>query len=176
MRLLLTTLLSLGLATALSTTAPATPAAAQVARIERAQVYRSILPSEMATLLNGSGYARVEKAGANVFNIETREGFLFSVEMAACDVENDTAGCFGIIFYSTWELEPSDRSKVSTMVTKFNDDYRIGKAFLLENSIYAERYVTTDGGVTQDHIREEAETFLAMMDHFGERLREAVGN
>jgi hypothetical protein len=170
MRLLLTTALSLGLATA----ALATPAAAQSARVERAQVYRSILASELSTLLNNSGYASVTKASETMFDIETQEGFRFSVEMAACDIEGDTQGCFGILFFSSWGLEAADRTKVAAAVSKFNDEYRIGKALVLNDRVHAERYITTDGGVTQDHIRDEANTFLLMMERLNEILHEAV--
>ncbi|QDH72548.1 YbjN domain-containing protein [Brevundimonas sp. M20] len=171
MRLFLTTAISLGLAAV----ALPGPAAAQSARIERAQVYRSILTSEMFTLLNTSDYASVRKAGETVFDIETREGFRFSVEMAACDTEGGTPGCFGILFFTSWGLQPNDRPKVAAAIEKFNDEYRIGKALVLNDHVRAERYVTTDGGVTQDHIREEAMTFLLMMDRLGETLHDAVG-
>lgn len=170
MRLILTTAISLGLA---AVALPA-PAAAQSARIERAQVYRSILPSEVFTLLNNSDYASVTKASETVFDIETREGFRFSVEIAACDVEGRTPGCFGILFFTSWALQPSERAKVSAAIEKFNDDYRIGKALVLSDHVRAERYITTDGGVTQEHIREEAVTFLLMMDQLGQTLHNAV--
>lgn len=170
MRLLLTAILSLGL----TATALIAPAAAQTARVGQAQVYHSILPSEMATLLNGSDYASVTKTTDKTFDIETREGFRFSVEMAACDVENETPGCFGVIFFSSWTLEAADRAKLTTVVEKFNSDYRIGKAFLTSDRVYAERYITTDGGVTQDHIGEEASTFLSMMGQLNEILNAAT--
>lgn len=110
-----------------------------------------------------------------MFDIETREGFRFSVEMAACDTEGGTPGCFGILFFTRWGLQPNDRPKVAAAIEKFNDEYRIGKALVLNDHVRAERYVTTDGGVTQDHIREEAMTFLLMMDRLGQTLHDAVG-
>ncbi|RZJ27779.1 MAG: hypothetical protein EON85_10485 [Brevundimonas sp.] len=115
------------------------------------------------------------KNNETVFDVETHDGFRFSVEMAACDLEDRTPGCFGILFFTTWALQPSDRTKVSAAIDKFNDDYRIGKAVVLADRVRAERYVTTDGGVTQEHLREEAGTFLVMMAHLHDTLYDAVG-
>jgi hypothetical protein len=162
---------------ALIAASPAASAAtSQDSRVGQAQVYRSLLPSDMAALLNGRGYTSVKKAEGGRFDIETADGFKFSVELAVCDVEGGPAGCLGVNAYATWSLSPQNRTKLLTAIDRFNNEYRIGKAMLLENSIYAERYVTTDRGVTLEHIGAELDEFESAMAQLGSMMHEAVGD
>lgn len=155
----------------------ANPAAAlQDPRVGQAQVYRSILPSDMSSLLNGMGYASVKKAEGGRFDIETVDGFKFSVELAVCDVEGGPAGCLGVNAYATWTMQAGDRAKLLSVVDRFNNQYRIGKALLLEDSVYAERYVTTDAGVTLQHVTAELGEFESAMAQLSSLMQEALGD
>jgi hypothetical protein len=153
----------------------APPAFAQEPRIGQAQVYRTVNPADMSTLLNGLDFQAVKKGGERRFDIETRDGFKFSVELTVCDVEDEPPGCLGVNLYATWGMEPGDETKLRAAVDRFNNEYRIGKALLLEDSVYAERYVITDGGVTLDHIRDEIGEFESAMGAFAELMAEALG-
>lgn len=162
---------------ALITASATTPvAASQDPRVGQAQVYRSLMPSDMAALLNGKGYASVKKAEGGRFDIETVDGFKFSVELAVCDVESGPPGCLGVSAYATWSLSPENRAKLLTAIDRFNNEYRIGKAMLLEESIYAERYVTTDGGVTLEHLNAELDEFESAMAQLSAMMHDAVGD
>lgn len=151
-----------------------TPAAAQEARIGQAQVYRSVMAADIATLLNGKGYASVKKVDSR-FDVETTEGFKFSVELAVCDAADSPPGCLGVNIFATWGMNPGDRTKLQAAVERFNNEYRIGKALLVDNSVYAERYVITDGGVTMAHISDELDEFESLMDVFIGVMQEALG-
>jgi hypothetical protein len=100
----------------------------------------------------------------------------FSVELAVCDVAEAPPGCLGVSIFATWSMEPADRTKLQTVVDRFNNEYRIGKAMMLEDSLYAERYVITDGGVTLQHINDELAEFESLMSLFGEMMHEALGD
>jgi len=149
--------------------------AAQESRTGQAQVYRSVLASDVTTLLSGMGYTSVKKAEGGRFDVETRDGFKFSVELAVCDAENAPSGCLGVNFFASWTMEPGDEPKVRPAVDSFNSQYRIGKAMLIEDSVFAERYIITDGGVTLQHITDELEEFEAAMSDLGGMLQDAVG-
>jgi hypothetical protein len=164
-------------AVVLSAALPAAPAQAQSTepRVSQQQVYRTYTIAEMSTLLNGLGYASVKKAEGGRFDIETETGFKFSVELTVCDVENEPAGCLGINLFASWGIEPGDETKLRTAIDRFNNEYRIGKALLLDDSVYAERYVITDGGVTQAHIAEEIAEFESAMEAFVGVMADALG-
>ncbi|GAA0644842.1 YbjN domain-containing protein [Brevundimonas lenta] len=163
------------LAIGLPVAATTTPAAAQEARVGQAQIYRSLLQSDLASLLNDMGFATVKKAQGGRFDIETTDGFKYSVELMICDLEDQPPGCLGVSIFATWGVNAGDETKLRGAIDNFNNEYRIGKALMLENSIYAERYVTTDGGVTLQHIREEIGEFEAAMFQFNEMMNQSLG-
>lgn len=164
-------------AAVLSAVMAAAPAQAQstAPRVSQQQVYRTVNLQEVQTLLNGMGFASVKKGAENRFDIETTSGFKFAVELTVCDVENEPPGCLGVNLFATWGIEPGDESKLRTAIDRFNNEYRIGKALIVEDSIYAERYVITDGGVTLGHISEEIVEFESAMDAFVGLMAEALG-
>ncbi len=168
--------LAAGCAALIAVCAAAPAAARQDPRIGQAQVYRSLLPSDLSALLNGMGYASVKKAEGGRFDVETADGFKFSVELAVCDVQGGPVGCLGVSAYATWSLSAENRTKLLPVLDRFNNEYRIGKALALADSIYAERYVTTDGGVTLAHITDELGEFESAMIQLESMMHDAVGD
>lgn len=154
----------------------AAPADAQEARVGSAQVYRTLLASDLSALLNGMEYASVKKSGDGRFDLETSDGFKYSVELMVCDIEDHPQGCLGVSIFASWTVHPGDETKLLAAVDKFNVEYRIGKAMIVDDTIYAERYVTTDGGVTLQHISEEIGEFEAAMGQLGTMMRDSVGD
>lgn len=164
-------------AAALSGVLAAPPVLAQATepRVSQQQVYRTVNVQDMSVLLNGLGFASVKKGAEGRFDIVTEGGFHFAVELSVCDVENEPPGCLAVNLFALWDIEPGDETKLRTAVDRFNNDYRIGKALIVEDSVYAERYVITDGGVTLTHISEEIAEFEAAMGAFVEVMAEALG-
>jgi hypothetical protein len=145
-------------------TAMAGPALAQSAgsippRTGTAPIQRSINASEVERLLRAQGYAAVDKISDTEFVVLTEDELKFSVGLTACDVQGQPPGCLGLSILASWGMEPGDRAKLVPVVETINSQYRIAKVMMIDQAIFMERYVITDGGVTLDHIAEELGQF-----------------
>lgn len=157
--------ISAGLAAIATTFLIASPVQAQTApaRTGTATIYRSINAAELNQVLTGKGYT-VVKENETDFAVTTESGFRFQVVLTACDVVGQPAGCLGVSLRATWGMEASDEPRLRPVVQNFNTEYRIGKALVLEDSVFVERYAIMDGGVTLDHIGNELTAFLVSAD------------
>ncbi|MGV9009437.1 hypothetical protein [Brevundimonas sp.] len=134
------------------------------ARSGTATIYRAINAVEMNRVLEGKDYASVVKENETDFAITTQSGFKFHVMLMACNIENQPAGCLGVSIRASWDLEARDVAILRPVIHSFNSEYRIGKALMLEDAIFIERYAIMDGGVTLEHLSNELIEFLGSAD------------
>ncbi|MDZ4362789.1 YbjN domain-containing protein [Brevundimonas sp.] len=145
------------------------PALAQSAgtiapRTGTAPIQRTLNTGEVERLLRAQGYAAVDKVSDTEFTVLTENALKFSVGLTACDVQGQPPGCLGLSILASWSMEPGDRAKLVPVVETINSQYRIAKVMMIDQAIFMERYVITDGGVTLDHIAEELGQFEISAD------------
>ncbi|WP_292170568.1 YbjN domain-containing protein [Brevundimonas sp.] len=173
----ITAILSLSTAAALLAAYPSGVTAQDARGLERtvtATVFRSLSAAEVSDVLGRQGYKSVEKKSETEFSITTTSGFRFRAQLMACDVEGHPPGCLGLMLRAAWIIEDGNAPKVTPVVADFNSRFRIGKALIEDDSVYLERYVITDGGVTLDHIGEEVDEFLGSADALRANLFDAL--
>jgi hypothetical protein len=148
--------------------------AASLDRTTTATIYRSLNAVDLNAVLGLRGYTTVAKEDETSFMITTSSGFRFRAVLMACDVEGQPAGCLGLNLRAMWGMEPDDEPVIGPVVSDFNSRFRIGKALIVEDAVYLERYVITDGGVTLDHIGQELVEFLGSADVLQTNMNEAL--
>ena len=167
----------MAMATALLGATPTTVRAQDGTPLERtatATIYRALTAVEVKEVLSRQGYKSVAKENETDFVITTTSGFRFRALLMACDIEGHPPGCLGLMLRAAWSMEDSDEPKIRPVVQDFNNRFRIGKALIEEDSVYLERYVITDGGVTLDHIGQELVEFLGSADVLQTNMNEAL--
>ncbi len=148
--------------------------AASPPRTATATIYRSLNAVDLNAVLGLRGYTSVAKEDETSFMITTSSGFRFRAVLMACDLEGQPAGCLGLNLRAMWGMELEDKPVIGPVVEDFNSRFRIGKALIVEDSVYLERYVITDGGVTLDHIGQELVEFLGSADVLQTNMNEAL--
>lgn len=148
--------------------------AAALPRTGTATIYRSLNTVDLNEVLSRRGYTSVVKEDETSFMITTSSGFRFRAVLMACDLEGQPAGCLGLNLRAMWGMELDDEPRIKPVVEDFNSRFRIGKALTVEDSVYLERYVITDGGVTLDHLGQELVEFLGSADVLQTNMNEAL--
>ena len=171
-------LAGLGMAAAFGlTTAPTDVRAQDAAVLPRtgtATIYRSLNAVDLSEALGRRGYTSVLKLDETSFEITTSSGFRFRAVLMACNVDGQPAGCLGLNLLARWAMEMDDKPAIEPVVEDFNNRFRLGKALIVRDAVYLERYVITDGGVTLDHIGQELVEFVGSIDVLQTNMNEAL--
>lgn len=162
--------LALALACA-ATVGPWQVASAQSGRMGATQsgtLYTSVEPALIQDMLEELGFEaslqNIGERGSREFVIiAERDGFIFLVNLRACDIPDNPRGCLGINFFTTWDLRRGSARDAAEAASAYNNDQPFGKVTLdtAESAVYFSHYMIVDGGISRDNIAEYTSLFVA---------------
>lgn len=132
-------------------------------------VYDSISPADLFQIVQGLGYASATQLDDTTFEVATASGFLFWVYALTCDEPSKGGAvtrCYGVEISTNWTVEAKDAAGLAEAANAYTASYSLLKAYVDEdNTLNAQRYGFTSGGVTRAHIEEEIHGFVEAVDY-----------
>jgi hypothetical protein len=160
-------------ATAALSLSAADAAQAQIAT-RTGQVVGELRESDLEWLATQGGHRITGRRSDMQIDVDTAEGFKFSLQGEACSGEGKAMRCEGLALFASWTLEPGDVGKVTPVITAFNREYPAAKVFMWEGSAAMERYAIVTGGVTIEQLVTELNVFLILADAFWVEIDKAT--
>ncbi len=167
-----------------ATVSPWQVASAQSGRMGATQsgtLYTSVEPALIQDMLEELGFSasvqNIGERGSREFVIMAeQDGFIFLVNLRACDIPDNPRGCLGINFFTTWDLRRGSARDAEEAAAAYNADQPFGKVTLdtAENAVYFTHYMIVDGGISRDNIAEYTTLFVAASSILAEEYMDGL--